>query len=156
MSAVPASIAGRLANQLDSLDLVVNGISPAALKARAQSGKWSAHENLAHLVQHHRATIARIRRILVEDRPQLLSYKAENDPDWPKVSAAETGDVLHQLRSCRAELMRLLDSLSVEQLARSGIHPAFGEMSITQFVEFFLLHEAHHLYVAMGRARVRD
>ena len=100
--------------------------------------------------------MARIGRILVEDRPQLPSYKAENDPEWPDVSAAETADVLKQLKSCRAETMQLVESLSGEQLAREGIHPAFGAMSVTQWVEFFLLHEAHHLYVAMSRARGRD
>jgi uncharacterized damage-inducible protein DinB len=154
--ALPASIASRLAHQLDSLELVVDGIPSATLKARPPSGKWSAHENLAHLVQHHRATMTRIRRILVEHRPQLPSYKADDDPEWPKVNAAETADILKQLKSCRAELRELVEGLSSEQLARTGFHPAFGEMNIEQWLQFFLLHEAHHLYVAFSRARGRD
>jgi hypothetical protein len=32
-----------------------------------------------------------------------------------------------------------------------GIHPLFGEMSLALWVEFFLLHEAHHLYIVMTR-----
>jgi hypothetical protein len=154
--ALSVSIASRLAHQLDSLELVVDGISSATLKARPKSGKWSGHENLAHLLQHHRATISRVHCILAEDRPQLPSYKAENDPDWPRVSAAETADILKQLKSCRAELRELVEGLSCEQLARTGFHPAFGEMNVEQWLEFFLLHEGHHLYVAFSRARGRD
>ena len=149
-------IAQRLAHQLESVTIVVEGISPEALRTRPKSGKWSAHENLAHLVQHHRATLARIKRILTEDRPQLPSYKAESDPDWPGVSAAETTEVLNQLNACRIELRRFVEGLSSAELARTGIHPAFGAMNVEQWLEFFLLHEAHHLYVAFSRARGRD
>src|SRR5207302_398528 len=77
------SLRVRLATQLDSLPFLLAGASGAALKQRSPSGKWSAHENLAHLVCHHAGTIQRIERILREDRPALPSYRAETDPDWP-------------------------------------------------------------------------
>jgi len=94
--------------------------------------------------------------IVSEDRPQLPSYKSENDPDWPKVSAAETAEILTELKSCRAELKGFVESLSPQQLKRTGVHPAFGELDLEQWLEFFLLHEAHHLYVAFSRACGRD
>ena len=147
------SILVRLQTQLDSLPLVIGSTSDEKLRTRPTSGKWSAQENLAHLVQHCRVTIARIQRILSEDRPHLGSYKAENDPEWPAVSALSTDEVLTQLRAARAELNDLAVRLSPEQAKRTGVHPAFGEMSVVEWLNFFLIHEAHHLYVAMTRAR---
>jgi hypothetical protein len=40
-----------------------------------------------------------------------------------------------------------------DQRSRIGIHGVLGGMTIPEWIEFFLLHEAHHLYVAMQRAR---
>ncbi len=154
--ALPESLAGRLASQLESLKLVLGNATPAALKTRPKSGKWSAHENLAHLVQHHHATMGRIRRILAEDSPQLPSYSAEKDPDWPAVSAASTEEILRKLRVARREMIALTTGLSPEQCSRTGIHPAFGPMTVAQWLDFFLIHEAHHLYVAMTRAHARE
>ena len=150
------SLTVRLLTQLESLKLVLGNATPAALKARPKSGKWSAHENLAHLVQHHRATMARIRRMLEEDDPELPSYSAEKDPDWPALAAQSTEGVLHQLGTAREEMIALTCGLSNEQLLRIGVHPAFGPMRLAEWLDFFLIHEAHHLYVIMNRARGRD
>ncbi len=150
------SLAVRLATQLESLKLVLGSATPATLKARPKSGKWSTHENLAHLVQHHRATMGRIRRILAEDRPELPSYNAEKDPDWPALSAESTDEILRELRAARLEMIALTTGLSPEQSSRVGIHPAFGPLTLAQWLDFFLIHEAHHLYVAMTRAHGRE
>jgi len=150
--ALPESLAGRLATQLESLKLVLGNATPAALKTRWKSGKWSAHENLAHLVRHHRATTGRIRRILAEDSPQLPSYSAEKDPDWLALAEMSTEDVVRELRTARQEMIALTTDLSPAQLLRIGVHPAFGRMTLAQWLYFFLIHEAHHLYVAMTRA----
>ena len=150
------SLTVRLLTQLESLKLVLGNATPAELKAHPKSGKWSAHENLAHLVQHHRATMARIRRILEEDCPELPSYSAEKDPDWPTLATESTEEVLHQLGAARQEMIGLTGGLSNEQLLRIGIHPAFGPMTLAQWLDFFLIHEAHHLYVIMNRARGRE
>jgi hypothetical protein len=154
--ALPESLGVRLATQIESLKLVLGNGTQAALKTRPKSGKWSAHENLAHLVQHHRATMVRIRRILEEDRPQLPSYSAEKDPDWPALAAESTEEVRRQLLAERQEMIALTGGLSPEQCSRIGLHPAFGPMTLAQWLDFFLIHEAHHLYVIMNRARGRE
>jgi hypothetical protein len=32
-----------------------------------------------------------------------------------------------------------------------GVHPALGPLTIPEWLEFFLLHEGHHLYQVMLR-----
>lgn len=144
----------RLETQLETaLPLLLDKASPDAMTRRPASGKWSAHENLAHLARHHEVFIQRVQRILSEDRPHLARYRAEEDPGWPKWSAMPTDEVLRRLMALRGELVELVRNLSLSQLNRIGIHPTFGEMTIPMWVEFFLLHEAHHLYIVMTRVR---
>lgn len=147
------SIAVRLRAQLETLSLLLAEARPEAVTRRPASGKWSALENLAHLARHLEVFIQRIQRILTDESPRLARYRAEEDPEWPKWSAMPTDEVLRRLVGLRRELIQLLQGLSREQLDRVGVHPTFGEMTIPMWIEFFLLHEAHHLYVVMVRIR---
>ena len=156
--AVPASLLARLETQLDALGLVLDRAAPAALDARPRPEEWSARENLAHLARHHAVFLERLRRLVGEDRPDLGRYRAEDDLEWPAWIALPLPEVLERLRGLRAELIALVRSLSPSESARTGLHPAFGEMDAAGWLEFFLLHEAHHLYTALvrvGEARRR-
>ncbi len=143
----------RLATQLEPLTALFRGAIPEALQRQPPSGKWSAHENLAHLARYHEVFLERLRRILSEDRPNLGRYRAEDDPEAAKWMALPTDEVLNRLKSLRGKLIGTVENLSPEELRRTGTHPVLGEMAIPTWIEFFLLHEAHHLYVALMRSR---
>jgi uncharacterized damage-inducible protein DinB len=147
------SIASRLIGQLDALAFVLGGAREESLRLRPSPEKWSAHENLAHLARHHEVFLDRLERMLAEDRPALPRYRAEEDAEWPALAERPTSEVRERLTQLRSRLIDTLRGLSDEQLARTGVHPLFGEMTIPMWMEFFLLHEAHHLYVILGRAR---
>ena len=147
------STRSRLATQLECLQVILGGSDAGAINRRPASGKWSAHENLAHLARMHEVYLERIRRILSEERPALPRYKAEEDPEWPQWAALPTEEVLQRLQTLRGRLLEVVGKLSAAQLGRVGIHPAVGAMAIPEWIEFFLLHEAHHLYAAMQRVR---
>jgi hypothetical protein len=150
---IAASLRARLVGQLEALDTLLAEATPEAVARRSPSGKWSAHENVAHLARHHALFLERVERMLAEDRPELGRYSAENDPEWPAWTALPTGELVRRLKDSRARLFERLDGLDDGRLARTGLHPALGEMSIPTWVEFVALHEAHHLYVAMKRVR---
>lgn len=147
------SSASRLATQLECLPALLLGASPEAIRRRTRSDKWSVHENLAHLARHHAVVLDRVRRMLAEERPALRRYAAEDDPEWPAWAALPTDEVLTRLHALRGELTALVSGLSGPDLARTAVHPTLGEMPLTMWMEFFLLHEAHHLYLILKRAR---
>ena len=141
----------RLETQPEVIPLLLSGATPEAIMARPASGQWSAHENLPHLARHQTAFLERLRRLLGESAPQLGRYRAEEDSAWPEWSCLSTEEVLSRHQGGRAEFIRLGKGLSHTDASRVGIHPLLGEMSLALWVEFFLLHEAHHLYVVMTR-----
>ena len=152
MSLSPA-LRDRLRTQLEVLVTVLGAASPATVAKRPATGKWSAHEHLTHLARHHELMLERLRIILNEDRPNLARYRAESDPEWERWRSLPLHEVLSLLKSQRAEIVRLVDSLDEDDLARVGIHPALGPLNVPDWLDFFLLHEAHHLYEAMLRVR---
>jgi uncharacterized damage-inducible protein DinB len=147
------SAASRLQTQLDCLAALLQDASADAITRRTRSGKWSVHENLAHLARQHAVFLERVRAIVSQDRPELKRYSAEDDPEWPVWAALPTSEVLVRLLALRTQLTLLVGGLDDAALARTAVHSALGEMPLTLWLEFFLLHEAHHLYVVMKRAR---
>ena len=137
----------------DSLAVTLSGVAADTLSAHAVPGKWSAHEQLAHLARYHQIFLQRIDRILAEQSPEFSRYRAEDDPEWPAWSGLPTQQVIARLSSMRAKLMARLQSLSEEDFERTGVHPKFGTMSLSLWLEFFLVHEAHHLYVVLQLVR---
>jgi uncharacterized damage-inducible protein DinB len=137
----------------DFLAVVLSGVSADDLSAKLVPGKWSAHEQLAHLARYHQIFLQRIDRILAEQSPAFPRYRAEEDPEWAAWSSLPTQQVLVRISSMRAKLMARLRSLSEEDFQRTGVHPKFGEMSLSLWLEFFLVHEAHHLYAVLQLVR---
>jgi hypothetical protein len=141
----------RLEKQLEVVPLLLGGASAEEMMARSASGDWSPHENLAHLARHHAVFLERLQRIIAEDAPELTRYRAEKDSTWGEWTSLTTDEVISRLHTLRAEIVEFIKRLSDAESNRVGIHPLFGQMDLTQWVEFFLLHEAHHLYKVMIR-----
>lgn len=150
---LPAPTMLRLRTQLECLPLLVAGTGEGALERRPAPEKWSARENLAHLARYHEIFLDRIERILCEDGPLIERYRAEDDPEWPRWVAVSSRELLAALHELRSEMIEGVNSLRDEDLSRTGRHSRFGEMTLVQWIEFFLLHEAHHLFVVMQRVR---
>src|SRR5262245_37339411 len=137
----------------DFLVEALRGVALDSLASAAMPGKWSAHQQLAHLARYHQIFLERIDRILSEPSPSFPRYRAEEDPEWPRWQSMPAHQVLANLSSLRTKLMARLLSLSEEDFQRTGIHPKFGEMSLALWLEFFLVHESHHLYAVLQLVR---
>jgi uncharacterized damage-inducible protein DinB len=154
--AISASTRIRLAAQLDALAIIQDGSNTGFAEIRPADGGWSAKENVAHLARHAHVYLERLERILHEERPHLGNYRPDQDPEWTSWRSLPLDEALRRLRSTRARLIAWVDALSDEQARRVGIHPLLGEMDVGRWLEFFLLHEAHHLYFMtrrLGQAR---
>src|SRR5258708_38006420 len=92
-------------------------------------------------------------RILTEQAPEFSRYRAEDDPDWPAWTSLPGPQLLVRISSMRAKLMARLRALGEEDSERTGVHPRFGAMSLSLWLEFFLVHEAHHLYAVLQLVR---
>lgn len=146
-----SSIAARLQFQHLSIREITAGISPEVLRHPVNPGKWSAFENVAHLAAYQPVFIDRLERLGREASPAFGRYVADNDPQFHSSlakSPAELFDIIDSDRALiRSTLLHSpLDSGGETFLERTGSHPLYGLLTVPQWTEFFLLHEAHHLF----------
>ena len=143
---LPTSITTRLEYQHKSLIDIIEGLSDEQIRWQIIPGKWSVFENIVHLSTYQHVFMQRIGQILNEENPQFSRYAADSDPLFHDNCSKTTREIMNDLITTRRELTGKIFSLKQEQLKHTGIHPVFGEMNVIQWLNFFLLHEAHHLF----------
>ena len=146
----------RLHYQHRALEEITAFASAEEISRTGPDGKWGILENIAHLVCYQVVFIQRIEKMVREVNPQLSRYVAEQDPTFETVRKCAKRDLVRKLEEKRQEIIHLLSSLTETELDRSGVHPVYGKMDIPDWVEMFLLHEAHHLMTIFYLTHVND
>ena len=140
-----SSLTERLKNQHKSIASIIIKLNNRQIQQRQIKDKWSIHENIAHLAKYQPVFIDRVRKIIAIDEPEFEAYRAENDPDFEIYCAFTTYELLKKISADREVIHQLIINLPPDRLERIGIHPKYGNLSVLEWTEFFLLHEAHHL-----------
>jgi uncharacterized damage-inducible protein DinB len=141
-----SSIVTRLEYQHKSLLELIDNFSDEQIRLQAIPGKWSIFENIVHLQTYQHTFLHRMKQIQSENAPAFARYTAEADPLFPDNCLKTTRDVIQDLITTRRVIAGYLLNLKDEELNRQGSHPVFGSMDIAHWLNFFLLHEAHHLF----------
>jgi hypothetical protein len=141
-----SSIVTRLQHQHRSIRELIGTLPDDILRRTVIPGKWSAHANIAHLAVYQPVFIDRLERIDRESSPVFGRYVAEEDPRFIGYLERSTPALLDQIDSDRAAIFARLIGYGDSSLSKTATHPRFGPLTVTDWTEFFLLHEAHHLY----------
>ena len=140
------SVLARLQYQHQTIDELIAGMNEEELKHRVNPDKWSVFENMVHLAAYQPVFIQRIHLILNEHEPLFERYVAENDPVFHQYLQKSLKGLSDDISSARLSIVNSLKQLNEQQLNRSGRHKAYGLIRLSEWADFFLLHEAHHLW----------
>ncbi|MDQ6768502.1 MAG: DinB family protein [Gemmatimonadota bacterium] len=149
-------LAARLTEQFRTLSELLEGLTEDDIQRRGPGTAWSAREHLAHLGRYHEVTLTRLQRIRDEAEPTFVQYSAETDPNFETWLNLPTPSVIANMRTLRRELVESLGAMEIADLQRIGIHPVFGALPVKLWIQFFLIHEAHHYYQLFKRSRDRE
>jgi len=139
-------MSGRLQHQHETIRELFRGLSEEQLKQRVLPDKWSAFEQLSHLVAYQPVFLGRMRHIEQEQGLTFERYVADNDPAFLDCCKKTLKELLDDLETQRFLIVNHLTALPEQTLRLSAQHKKYGLLTITDWTEFFLLHEAHHLF----------
>ena len=143
---ISVSALDRLRTQHLSLSALIAGLSDERLARYPQPGKWSIKDQMAHLTKYQLVFIERMHTLLSIHEPVFEAYRAENDPEFPRWLSKGAHQLIEELNKDRIILTSLLTKMRDPELKRVGVHQKFGKLTVLDWTEFFLLHEAHHLF----------
>lgn len=121
------------------------------LDGRPGPAEWSAREVVHHLADSEMRSAIRLRRLLAEDAPTILSYDEEEYArrlhyDRPVESSLEL------FRTVRESTAAILDRLGDDEWAREGTHTESGRYTVEGWLEIYARH-AHDHAEQIRRAR---
>ena len=151
----PDRIGDLLAATATTVGAELRGLGEDGASWSPAPGEWCAKEVVGHLSEAERRGFAgRIRILIAEDEPDLLDW------DEPGVAAARRDcaksidEVLGEFLSTRAEAIALARTLTTADLARAGIHPIVGRLTVAEVAAEWVHHDRNHVrqLLAIGQA----
>ena len=126
-----------------ALDALLRGLPDGWVLRNEGAGTWSVFEVIGHLVHTERANwMLRVRMIL-----EVGPGRAFEPLDRTPTAGESLGGLLSEFARLRTENLAELRGLNLraEQLALTGLHPAFGEVTLAQLLSAWAVHDLTHL-----------
>lgn len=149
------SLFERLKNQNEVIPVIIAS-AQEKLYVKPSPIKWSIHDNITHLAKYQPVFLERMLSIVKKEEILFERYTADTDPEFYIWQKWDTNKLVETIKSDRKKIFNLITSLSEKDLNKIGIHKKFGRLNILQWTEFFLLHEAHHLFTIFQLANSTD
>lgn len=143
---IPNYTSTRMHYQHKALVDLIDGVTDEQIRRQPEPGKWSVFEHIVHLQTYQHRFIERVRRILAEQNPAFERYVADSDPLFQENCSRSSREILQDMISTRKEMAKEILKFPPSDLHKKATHPFYGEMNLVEWVNFFLLHESHHLY----------
>ncbi|CAA9414109.1 MAG: hypothetical protein AVDCRST_MAG64-2491 [uncultured Phycisphaerae bacterium] len=106
---------------------------------------WSIQQLVVHLADCDLVFSDRIKRVVAEDKPQLLAF---DESRWAKnlhYELQSPQDAVELFALNRRVTAAVLKVLPDEAFARTGVHSEKGELKLEQIVRTAVNHLDHHL-----------
>jgi hypothetical protein len=127
------------------LSKLVEGAPADKLANRAEPGKWSVSEILAHLAEAEITSFWRYRQMLEHNGSTIIPF----DQDlWYKLDdyrSRKPDESLQLFRLLREANLRMFDQLAPEQWQRGGVHVERGPMTVADLARQIAGHDINHL-----------
>lgn len=123
---------------------LVKGLSEKQLSRRAEPGKWSIKQVLAHLADGEVMIGSRFRLVAAMDRPALLGYDQDAFVERLGIEQARAKHLLEDFSAVRTANLRLLRRLPREVFGRIGLHSERGEESLEAMLLLYAGHDRIH------------
>jgi uncharacterized damage-inducible protein DinB len=128
-----------------ALRAAVRGLSREQLVARPVAGKWSTLEVVCHLADFDPILADRMKRVIAEDRPQLLGADEQRFAAALAYHQRDLEEELALIEQTRSQMARILRTLPDEALQRVGVHNERGELTLERLLTITTNHLPHHV-----------
>lgn len=128
-----------------TLRALVAGLDEARLRWRRDDDDWSIVEVIAHLADAEDNSYDRVRRMLMEDRPQFEGYDEQAWARDRNYRGKSLDEVLARFIAHREAHIETLAGLDDAGWQRPGNHNQMGPITVASITEHMITHDMLHL-----------
>jgi hypothetical protein len=122
----------------------IAGLSDADLDHRPGPDQWTAREVIHHLADSEMTSAIRLRRLLVEDSPELPGYDEALFAKRLRYSDRPIEAALDALSAARRTTLEILERMTEDDWQRSGTHTESGRYTVEDWLEIYGAHAHDH------------
>lgn len=138
-------IGARLQEARQELLDVLGQITPDSEIKSTENPAWTVHDIVAHVTLSERGLQATIQRFLEGvELPADFSLDVWNERQVKKAQNRPLADMIAGLNASRQQTLALLESLTPEQMAVEGMHPAGFRTTVAGVFKVMAYHERLH------------
>ncbi|AWX56441.1 MULTISPECIES: DinB family protein [Brevibacillus] len=123
----------------------IEGLSEEELRFQPAPTKWSIHQILIHVTDSEILATHRLRKVLAEEEPLLLSFDQEAWSDNLGYERLDRERHMLLFQMLRVSMLPLLENLSPEQLERIGQYPDGVRYTFKELLGLRVQHVRAHL-----------
>lgn len=134
-----------LAETAPRLSRLAHTTTLAGWRTRPAPEAWAPIEVLAHLAEMEVLQTARLLAMISAERPHLQELDAAALARRSRYLERGVEDELQRFRRRREDTLEVLRSCTAAELARVGVHPRRGVMTVADLVADMLAHDTVHV-----------
>ena len=128
------------------VQVYLTGLPEDLLRSNEGVDTWSPYDVVGHLIFGEKTDwIVRIRAVLTSVNPIFEPFdrfaQFQEDQDRPII------ELLEEFSNLRSENIAELVAFNISSsdLSRTGVHPAFGDVTIAQLISAWVVHDLGHI-----------
>ncbi|HEX2837784.1 MAG TPA: DinB family protein [Phycisphaerales bacterium] len=137
------------------LRALLDGLGPEWTHGNYGEGTFSPYDVVGHLITGERTDWLVRARIILERGTTTPFAKYDRYAQFEQSRGRSIHDLLDEFARLRAENLAALRALALTpaDLAKRGMHPALGEVTLSQLLATWVVHDLNHLaQIARGMA----
>jgi len=123
----------------------IEGLTEEELRYKPAPDKWSIHQILIHVTDSEISSTSRLKKVLAEDAPLLISFDQEAWANNLGYDLLDREQHLLLFKLLRSSMQPILDHLTSEQSKRVGVYVDQAQFTFKQLLEFRVQHVRNHL-----------
>ena len=136
-----------LASMPKDLSFMLRRADETAVHQRPTPGAWSIADVLRHLIATESLYLARLQKIVAEERPFLPYIHPETRPQSDPIPVAE---LINNFSTGRSETLADVQSLNAAAWQRRAVHETLGPTKLRFMVQLLVDHDTEHLNQIVG------
>ena len=131
----------------DVLETLLNGISGDWTTLNEGGESWSVYDIIGHFIHGEKTDWIPRARIILSDHPDKSFEPFDRFAMFTDSQGKSLQQLLQEFKTIRETNLEILRSFHITErdLKRTGIHPAFGEVTLEQLLSTWVVHDLNHL-----------
>jgi hypothetical protein len=150
----PAEVADLLESSGQAFASTLDALPPEAASWHPEPGQWCVNECVGHIVEAERRGFAgRIKIILGDDEPALQTWDQDSVEKARRDCERQPSELKAELLAVRKQSVSMVRALRPENMARGGMHPEVGRLTVDELLHEWVHHDGNHLKQALGNVQ---